>query len=100
LEIPDEGEFLCEQAAIIPDHKKKTGSHDATRSLKKGNRVVSRKPREGYLVFEGQGFWQHCLWQHAPRLRVAAASATIAAILVMVMIKFASFVSWLPDLTT
>ena len=45
---------------------------------------------------DGQDCWQHCLWQQAPRLRLAAARAMIAAILVMVMINFASFVSWLP----
>jgi hypothetical protein len=100
LEIPVEGELLREQAAVIPDRKKRPDRMTRSGLWKKGNQVVSQKPQEAYLVFEGQGFWQHCLWQHAPRLRVAAASATIAAILVMVMIKFASFVSWLPDPST
>jgi len=42
------------------------------------------------LLFTWQaGVWlQHCLWQQAPRVRVAAARATTAAILVMVMVMF------------
>jgi hypothetical protein len=46
-----------------------------------------------YLLLQGAGWVQVCLWQHAPRVREAAARATTAAILVMVMEYFASFLS-------
>jgi len=37
---------------------------------------------------DGLHCWQHCLWQQAPTLSVAAAKAMMAAILVMVMFDF------------
>ena len=44
----------------------------------------------GYLLLQGAGCWQH-LCAQAPRVREATARATTAAILVMVMEYFASF---------
>ena len=44
-----------------------------------------------YLLLQGAGCWQDCLWQQAPRVREATARATTATILVMVMEYFASF---------
>ena len=48
-----------------------------------------------YLLLQGAGLVQHCLWEQAPRVRIAATRATTAAILVMVMEYFASFLGGL-----
>ena len=52
-------------------------------------------PPLDYLLLPTEAGAGACFWAHAPRVRVAAARATTAAILVMVMIYFASFLCWL-----
>lgn len=52
-------------------------------------------PLPNYLLFTLVAGAGACLLAQAPRVRVAAARATTAAILVMVMEYFASFLCWL-----
>ena len=54
-----------------------------------------KSPPLPYLLFTLVAGAGACLLAQAPRVRVAAARATTAAILVMVMEYFASFLCWL-----
>jgi hypothetical protein len=72
--------------------KRKAGPNIRTGFLEWVNTLQGIQ-NSAYLLLQGAGVVQHCLWQHAPRVREAAARATTAAILVMVMEYFASFLS-------
>ena len=76
--------------------KKKAGPNERTGFLKKlESSCYPNDPPLDYLLLPTVAGAGACLLAQAPRVRVAAARATTAAILVMVMVNFASFLCWL-----